>query len=92
MPNKNSVAGLKTDAPTVIPSKPETTRAPEKKVGRPKVPAHQKRSYKITLSLTEAQGETVREKAGLASEATYLYDQLKKAGVFDGLQPQPPSP
>lgn len=51
--------------------------------GRPAKPVAEKRNYKVVLSLTPAEGKTLREKAGLVKDATYLYAALKEAGVFD---------
>lgn len=82
MPSKNSVAELK---PIVGPILKNTrTAAPSKvgRTGRPPKHAAEKRDYKITLSLTQAEGAVVREKAGLAGAATYLYATLQQAGVF----------
>jgi len=53
-----------------------------KTIGRPKKPAAEKRDYKITLSLTQAEGALVREKAGIAADAAYLYQLLERAGAF----------
>lgn len=60
----------------------ESSAAP-KQIGRPKKAAAEKRDYKTTLSLTKAEGRVVAEKAGLAGEATWLYDFLKKHGAFE---------
>ena len=57
-------------------------RSPKPKVGRPPKPKADKRDYKITLSLTQAQGATVKDKAGLATEAAVIYDHLVKTGFF----------
>lgn len=94
MPSKNDLSALKTahQKPAILPSNDEAGSIKPKRgpitgnpvqVGRPKKAKSEKRSYKITLSLTEAEGANVAEKAGLAGEATYLYAALKEAGVFD---------
>lgn len=99
MPSKNSLAGLKApETKTILPANTEgegrgKTRAIEspapnvkrtrKTVGRPKLDKAEKRDYKITLSLTQAQGNRIKEKAGLVNEATYLYDVLQKQGIIE---------
>jgi len=62
----------------------EQAAAPKtkKKTGRPPLKKAEKRDYKITVSMTREQGKKIKEKAGLAGEATYLYDLLEKAGAF----------
>lgn len=93
MPSKNDLSALKTNStkPTILPiSKtvepitPKTKARTVKtgKVGRPQKTKAEKRSYKITLSLTEAEGQKIAEQAGLASEATFLYAKLQEAGLF----------
>lgn len=98
MPSKNNLSALKQDKkpnpilPSTAPA-PEQTKSEEggpvaapakpKAIGRPRKRPEDKRDYKITLSLTKSEGKIVNEKAGLAGEATYLYDLLKKAGAFD---------
>jgi len=93
MPSKNDLSALKTGArKTILPA--NETRTPpaikaaktaEKtgRVGRPPKEKTEKRSYKITLSLTPAEGKKIAEKAGLAGEATFLYAFLKDSGTFD---------
>lgn len=86
MPSKNSLAALKSgsDTPQILPATPEKpVQAVKGQGGRPKKAKGEKRSYRVALALTEAEGAILAEKAGLAPEATYLYDVLKKAGVFD---------
>jgi hypothetical protein len=98
MPSKNNLSALKQDkkpnpilparAPEQVQARPqESTQvvarpAKQKAIGRPRKPLEDKRDYKVTLSLTRAEGAKIKDKAGLAGEATYLYDLLKKAGAF----------
>lgn len=51
--------------------------------GRPPKALEEKRSYRVSLSLTQAEGEKVKAKAGLANEATLIYHHLKETGFFD---------
>ncbi|MBL1422559.1 MAG: hypothetical protein COC24_018795 [Alphaproteobacteria bacterium] len=88
MPSKNDLSGLKTAsrATSILPTKERPQAVPATKTGRVGRPAKEKaakRSYKITLSLTEEEGQKIAEKSGLAGDATYLYDQLKNNGAFD---------
>ena len=97
MPSKNSISGLLKsgggEKNPILPKTPEpeagggtaVVRSPRKsrKIGRPKKAKVEKRDFKITLSLTQAEGEKILEKAGLADKATYLYDFLKKKGAFE---------
>ena len=70
------------DQPLVL-SQPQPVPAVRGRVGRtPKTP-DEKRAEKVTLSLTPAEREALRRKAGLVPEATYLMDQLRKIGLFD---------
>lgn len=93
MPSKNDLSALKTNStkPTILPVsntvEPVIPRTKAKtvttgKVGRPRKAKSEKRSYKITLSLTETEGQKIAAQAGLASEATFLYAELQKAGLF----------
>jgi hypothetical protein len=52
------------------------------RAGRPPKAPSEKRDHKITVSLTSAEGAKIKAKAGLAGEATYLYDLLLRAGAF----------
>lgn len=93
MPSKNDLSALKTNStkPTILPVSntiepviPKTVAKTVKtgKVGRPQKAKAEKRSYKITLSLTEAEGQKIAAQAGLASEATFLYAKLQETGLF----------
>ena len=97
MPSKNNLSALKQDKkpnpilPATAPepeqhtpqeSTPIATTAKPKTIGRPRKRPEDKRDYKVTLSLTRAEGAKIKAEAGLAGEATYLYDLLKKAGAF----------
>jgi hypothetical protein len=90
MPSKNDLSAFKKPAPksSILPPANEGQGAdhgltPRKRIGRPPKKPSEKRDYKITLSLTRAEGAKISQKSGLAGEATYLYDQLLKAGVFN---------
>ncbi|GEM_PF-3475434 len=91
MLSKNSLAALKApkkeDAYQPVLHRVQTASETPSKVkrntiGRPPKAKAQKRTYKITLSLTPKQGEEISAKAGIAGEATYLYDQLLRAGII----------
>ena len=93
MPSKNDLSALKgaTKKPAILPSNdlPSVTKVIEKPkpsegqvVGRPPKKQAEKRSYKVTLSLTPSEGAKLAEKSGLAGEATYLYAKLKEIGVI----------
>ena len=61
----------------------ETQKRPVKRVGRPPKVKEEKRNQKVTLSLTDAERQKLKEKSGMAAEATYLLSILRQAGVFD---------
>lgn len=93
MPSKNDLSALKgaTQKPVILPSNdlPPVAKVIEKPrpvegqgVGRPAKQKEEKRSYKVTLSLTPSEGAKLAEKSGLAGEATYLYAKLKEMGVL----------
>ncbi len=93
MPSKNDLSALKgaTKKPVILPSNdlPPVAKMIEKSkpsegqgVGRPPKQKEEKRSYKVTLSLTPSEGAKLAEKSGLAGEATYLYAKLKETGVI----------
>ena len=95
MPSKNDISGLlkqKKTQPTILPAnegqgvtKPARaplTGTPVKATGRPPKAKEEKRSEKITLSLTKAEKAKIAEQAGLAGEATFLYAKLKETGIF----------
>ena len=96
MPSKNNLSALKQDKkpnPILPSTAPEQARSEEsapvaapsqpKAVGRPRKRPEDRRDYKVTLSLTKAEGAKIKDKAGLAGEATYLYALLEKAGAFN---------
>lgn len=95
MPSKNNVSTLRKKQGETAPVLPthdqdnfsdvveEVTKPRKKKqIGRPKKNPAEKRDYKITISLTQAEGKKIKEKAGLAGEATYLYAMLEQNGEF----------
>lgn len=91
MPSKNNLSALKPSGrqAAILPKagdksvKTSAEASIPKQYGRPKKVAAEKRSYKITLSLTPIEGAAVAKKAGLAGEATYLYAMLKQHGIID---------
>ena len=82
MPSKNNLSALKAARPTVLPEAGAEAKPP-KQVGRRAKPEGEKRSYRVLLSLTPAEGARLSEKAGLAGDATYLYAKLKEHGIID---------
>lgn len=91
MPSKNDLSALKgaTQKPVILPSNdlpPVAATKPAKRegqgVGRPPKQKAEKRSYKVTLSLTPSEGAKLAEKSGLAGDATYIYAKLKEGGVI----------
>ena len=94
MPSKNDLSALKAvKKPAILPANDGAGKAtvPDHspvsgasgRVGRPPKRPTEKRSYKVTLSLTPAEGRKLAEKAGLAGEVTYLYAFLTETGLFD---------
>jgi len=96
MPGKNDLKRLMEinateEQSAILPSidSAETKQTPSKKavkktkMGRPKKSEQEKRDFKITLSITQSEGQKILDKSGLADNATYLYDFLKKNGAFD---------
>jgi len=93
MPSRNDLSALKTgtkkpilpanDGRTVQASETQAPKTKTGRVGRPPKGKTEKRSYKVTLSLTPAEGAKIAEKAGLAGEATFLYAHLKDSNIFD---------
>ena len=84
LPQENKALEVSNDPVTPNSQEPEkpqpaTTR---KRVGRPPLKKAEKRDYKITLSLTQAQGLAIKKQSGLAGEASFLYNELVKAGVI----------
>lgn len=70
---------LKTAAAPI--SKPRTATRKPKRVGRP--PVAEKRSVKVTLSLTEKEAQVLKSKAGMVPQAAYVISNLHEAGFFD---------
>jgi len=93
MPSRNDLSALKTGTKKpILPIRsdrdagtpePPTIKSETGRVGRPPKEKTAKRSYKITLSLTPAEGCKIAEKAGLAGEATFLYAFLKDSDIFE---------
>lgn len=79
---KTDLSAFKRAAPEqpLILSQPASAKG---RVGRAPKKEDEKRSEKVTLSLTIAERDLLREKAGLVPEATYLMDQLRKIGLFE---------
>lgn len=70
--------------PKSAPRPVRQTPVPKKaRLGRPKKEKAEIRNQKVTLSLTEAERQKLKEKSGMAAEATYLLSVLRDAGVFD---------
>ena len=93
MPSKNDLSALKgaTKKPVILPSNdaPPVAQVDVKPprhegqgIGRPAKKKEEKRSHKVTLSLTPSEGAKLAEQSGLAGEATYLYAKLKESGVL----------
>lgn len=92
MPSKNDLTALKsaTQKPVILPAdnmpramEARAKSAPKNRVGgRPAKPKAEKRSYKVVISLTEAEGQRLSGKAGLAGDATYLYAKLKEFNII----------
>ena len=93
MPSKNDLSALKgaTKKPVILPSnntplvtdvQTTTSTAKGQAAGRPPKAKAKKRSYKVTLSLTQSEGAKLAEKSGLAGEATYLYAKLKELNII----------
>lgn len=88
MPSKNDLSGLLNQTAqagknSILPQKEMLPSEPQRKVGRPRKKLSEKRDYKISLSLTEEEGNTIRKKAGLAGDATFVYALLKEQKVFE---------
>jgi len=77
MASKNDLSAFKKTAP----EKAGVLQSVPRQIGRPK--AVEKRSFKVTLSLTEAEGEKLIEKAGIAPLATLLMMKLQETDIFD---------
>jgi len=92
MTKKNTVgawvAGQKPKAPVLSKEadKPagggKSTARKNRVGGRPKVA--DKRSEKITLSLTKGEAAVLKDKAGMVPHASFLLAKLHEAGVFKG--------
>ena len=97
MPRKNDLSKLKVKVSSgILPIGPASADAMggattgesavtgrKGQVGRPPKAKSEKRDYKVTLSVTQAQGDLIRHKAGLAGEASIIYDHLEKTGFFE---------
>ena len=91
MPSKNDLSALKvvTQNPVILPSNdlsPVAETKTEKRtgegVGRPPKQKAEKRSHKVTLSLTPSEGAKLAEQSGLAGNATFLYAKLKEHNII----------
>ncbi len=79
---------LEAEAPDVKSLKPISSPKPKKgRVGRPPKAPAVKRNQRITITMTDAERAILAEKAGRVPEATYLFDVLIAAGVFDPKKP-----
>lgn len=88
MPQKNSLSALKkATAPPILPAQADTNasaKPADRSIGgRPPLPPSEKRSQKVQISLTPSEKAKLKEKAGLAGEATFIYAKLKELGVFN---------
>lgn len=93
MPSKNDLSALKgvTKKPVILPidstspaivNHREIEPTKRQVAGRPPKTKAKKRSYKVTLSLTQNEGAKLAKKSGLAGEATYLYAKLKEMNII----------
>ena len=71
------------EAVITTPKKSATKKKTKGGVGRPSKPAKERRVHKITINLTDAERESVKEKAGMVPEATFLINALREHGVFE---------
>ena len=76
MASKNDLSSFKKDTPP-----PAVLQSVPKQVGRPK--ATEKRTFKVTLSLTEEEGRVLQEKAGIAPLAKLIMVKLQETDIFD---------
>ena len=84
---KNSILAFKKGGEPLLPkSDPKMPEALPRKakaaVGRP-TKGKAKRSHKVMLAMTEAEGEISRAKAGDLPEAMHVYRFLKQNGYFE---------
>lgn len=86
---KNSITAFKRPSTPILPVEREegqgSAPAPKKrnKTGpKPKVPS-EKRSHRVMLSLTPSEAAILKEKAGLAGEATVVLAFLKEHKFFE---------
>ena len=87
---KNSVTAFKKKPTPILETAPvptadtlaEAVQSPKRKQGRP-LKGAVKRSHKVMLAFTPAEGEVSRDQAGDVPEATYIYKFLKDNGYFD---------
>lgn len=82
MADKNDLSAYKPKSGNVRALASVKVAKPAKRT-KPSKPAKERRSYKTLLSLTEAEGKAVEEKAGMVPVATWLVAELRKAGAFD---------
>ena len=82
MPSKNSLKALKAgDSKGKLVAAASGTqmgvKRPVRKVGRPAKAPAEKESFVLSLKLTEAEGQILKDKAGLVSLATYVKAYLR---------------
>jgi len=76
MASKNDLSAFKKE-----PTQPTVLQSVPKQIGRPKTT--DKRTFKVTLSLTEEEGRVLQKKAGIAPLAKLLMVKLHETDVFD---------
>ena len=85
---KNSLTAFKRPSSPILPTtkddegKPTEVHEARRKTGpKPKAPS-EKRSHRVMLSLTPSEADILKEKAGLAGEATVIMAFLKQYEFF----------
>lgn len=80
MPSKNDLSSLKAKPKNTLKKavdvQPVQT-AGKAKVGRKAKPAAEKESFSLMLKLTEAEGQKLKERAGMVPLATYVKAYLR---------------
>lgn len=74
------VSVLKSSAPKASSDKAPATPKKRKPIGRP--PVADKRSVKVTLSLTKHEALVLKEKAGMVPQAAFLLAKLHETDCF----------
>ena len=87
MPSKNDLSSIKAGRGRgqILPSQPpsDSVEKPKAAIGRPPKKKGTTRPHRVPVAFSDEELAILEEKAGLVPNASFLYDFLKRHGLFE---------